>query len=157
MQRPSAFPAERQTDQRYVQDIFRPHVLPLMAGLPARTFQSFPRNASARLQHFPARSPDLSPIKHLRDQPGHQLRQPTTVCRIHWSSCNISGQMCCRMPNSIPACILTRGDQTDDYCLHSIGNVPQETSPFTLIPYIIPFTHRKIQLNSSLGRYMFRP
>ncbi|GFY31091.1 transposable element Tc1 transposase [Trichonephila clavipes] len=67
------------TGQRYVDDIFRPHVEPFLNGLPGAIFQhDNARSHTARvaqdfLRHFqtlpwPARSPDLSPVEHVWDQ-----------------------------------------------------------------------------------------
>ncbi|GFT68001.1 transposable element Tcb2 transposase [Trichonephila clavipes] len=61
------------TGQRYVDDILRPHVGPLVNGLPGAIFQQdnarphTARVAQDFLRHFqtlpwPARSPDLSPV-----------------------------------------------------------------------------------------------
>ncbi|GFU90769.1 DDE_3 domain-containing protein [Trichonephila clavipes] len=66
------------TDQRYV-DILRPHVGPFLNGLPGALLQQdnarphTARVAQDFLRHFqtlpcPARSPDLSPVEHVRDQ-----------------------------------------------------------------------------------------
>ncbi|GFV80683.1 transposable element Tcb2 transposase [Trichonephila clavipes] len=66
------------TVQRYVHDILQPHVLPLMQRLPGAIFQQDnARPHTARVSqgclhtvttlHWPARSPDLSPIKHTWD------------------------------------------------------------------------------------------
>ncbi|GFX53377.1 DDE_3 domain-containing protein [Trichonephila clavipes] len=63
------------TGQRYVDDIFRPHVGPFLNGLPGAIFQQdnarphTARIAQDFLRHFqtiawPARSPDLSPVEH---------------------------------------------------------------------------------------------
>ncbi|GFU80807.1 transposable element Tcb1 transposase [Trichonephila clavipes] len=74
------------TTQRYVHDILQPHVLPLMQRLPGDIFQQ--DNARPHLAmvsqdclrtvatfNWPARSPDLSPVKHiwgpLRGRVGH--------------------------------------------------------------------------------------
>lgn len=77
------------TAQQHVQDILRPHVLSLiMAGLPAGIVQqAHPQTARVSQESicqiatlpWPAWSPDLSPIKHLWDQLGSQLHQPTSV------------------------------------------------------------------------------
>ncbi|GFV25071.1 transposable element Tcb1 transposase [Trichonephila clavipes] len=67
------------TDQRYVDDILRPHVGPFLNGLPGAIFQQdnarphTARVARDFLRHFqtlpwPASSPDLSPVEHVWDQ-----------------------------------------------------------------------------------------
>ncbi|GFU95148.1 DDE_3 domain-containing protein [Trichonephila clavipes] len=67
------------TGQRYVDAILRPHVGPLLNGLPVAIFQqdnARPHTAGVAqdfLRHFqtrlwPARSPDLSPVEHAWDQ-----------------------------------------------------------------------------------------
>ncbi|GFS96891.1 transposable element Tcb2 transposase [Trichonephila clavipes] len=67
------------TGQRYVDDILRPHVGSFLYGLPGAIFQQdnarphAARVAQDFLRHFqtlpcPARSPDLSPVKHVWDQ-----------------------------------------------------------------------------------------
>ncbi|GFW97265.1 DDE_3 domain-containing protein [Trichonephila clavipes] len=68
------------TGQRYVDDILRPHVGPFLNGLPGAIFQQdnarphTARVAQDFLRHFqtlpwPARSPYLSPVEHVWDQP----------------------------------------------------------------------------------------
>ncbi|GFU37545.1 uncharacterized protein TNCV_4274731 [Trichonephila clavipes] len=63
----------------YVNDILRPHVGPLLNGLPGAIFQQdnarphTARVAQDFLRHFqtlpwPSRSPDLSPVEHVWDQ-----------------------------------------------------------------------------------------
>ncbi|GFU85811.1 DDE_3 domain-containing protein [Trichonephila clavipes] len=64
------------TDQRYVDDILRPHVGPFLNGLPEAIFQQenarlhTARVAQYFLRHFqpppwPTRSPDLSPVVYV--------------------------------------------------------------------------------------------
>ncbi|GFX52524.1 DDE_3 domain-containing protein [Trichonephila clavipes] len=66
------------TDQRCVDDILRPHVGPFLNGLPGAILQQdnarphTARVAQDFLIHFqtlpwPARSPDLYPVEHVRD------------------------------------------------------------------------------------------
>ncbi|GFW67979.1 transposable element Tcb1 transposase [Trichonephila clavipes] len=68
------------TGQSYVDDILRPHVGPFLNGIPGAIFQQHnarphtARVAQDFLRHFqtlpwPARSPDLSPVEHVWDQP----------------------------------------------------------------------------------------
>ncbi|GFX22923.1 DDE_3 domain-containing protein [Trichonephila clavipes] len=72
------------TDQRYVDDILRPHVGPFLNGLPGAIFQqdnARPHTAIVAqvfLRHFqtlpwPTRSPDWSPVVHVRDQLKRQM------------------------------------------------------------------------------------
>ncbi|GFX87836.1 DDE_3 domain-containing protein [Trichonephila clavipes] len=67
------------TGQRYVDDILRPHVGPLINGLPGAIFQQddarphTTRVAQDFLRHFqtlpwPTHSPDLSPVEHVWNQ-----------------------------------------------------------------------------------------
>ncbi|GFT96053.1 DDE_3 domain-containing protein [Trichonephila clavipes] len=71
-------------DQRYVDDILRPHVGPFLNGLTGAIFQQdnarphTARVAQDFLRHFqtlpwPARSPDLSTVEHVRDQLKRQM------------------------------------------------------------------------------------
>ncbi|GFY12502.1 transposable element Tcb2 transposase [Trichonephila clavipes] len=72
------------TGQRYVDDILRPHVGPFLNGLPVAIFQHdnarphTARVAQDFLRPFQtllwlARSPDLSPVEHARDQLKRQM------------------------------------------------------------------------------------
>ncbi|GFT10633.1 DDE_3 domain-containing protein [Trichonephila clavipes] len=72
------------TDQRYVDDILRPHEGPFLNGLPGAIFlQDKARPQTARvakdfLRYFQilpwlARSPDLSPVEHVWDQLKRQM------------------------------------------------------------------------------------
>ncbi|GFV53209.1 DDE_3 domain-containing protein [Trichonephila clavipes] len=72
------------TGQRYVDDILRPHVGPFLNGHPGAIFQQdnarphTARVAQDILRHFqtlplPARSPDLSPVEHVWDQPKRKM------------------------------------------------------------------------------------
>ncbi|GFY15779.1 DDE_3 domain-containing protein [Trichonephila clavipes] len=72
------------TSQRYVDDIFRPHVGPFLNGLPGAIFQQdnarphTARVAQDFLRHFqtllwPSRSPDLSPVEYVWDQLKQQM------------------------------------------------------------------------------------
>ncbi|GFX34534.1 transposable element Tcb2 transposase [Trichonephila clavipes] len=77
------------TGQRYVGDIFRPHVGPFLNGLPGAIFQQnsgrphTARVAQDFLRHFqtfpwPARSTDLSSVEHVGDQLKRQM--PSCHC-----------------------------------------------------------------------------
>ncbi|GFY17730.1 transposable element Tcb2 transposase [Trichonephila clavipes] len=78
------------TAQRYVQDILKPHVFPLMHRLPRAIFQldnARPHTAGVSensLRTFtvfprPARSPDLSPIEHIWNNLGWRVGHPTSL------------------------------------------------------------------------------
>ncbi|GFY06001.1 transposable element Tcb2 transposase [Trichonephila clavipes] len=75
------------TAQRYVHDILQPHVLPLMQRLPGAILQQDNARAhTARMSQdclrtastlpWPARSPELSPIEHIRDHLDGELGIP---------------------------------------------------------------------------------
>ncbi|GFV04195.1 transposable element Tcb2 transposase [Trichonephila clavipes] len=77
------------TAQRYVLDILKPHLLPLMQQLPGAIFQQDnSRSHMARVSQdclrtfttLPGttRSPDLSPIKHIWDHLGWRVGHTTT-------------------------------------------------------------------------------
>ncbi|GFT47410.1 transposable element Tcb2 transposase [Trichonephila clavipes] len=72
------------TGQRYVEDIFRPHVGPFLNSLQGAIFLQYnarlhtARVAQDFLHHFqtlpwPASSPNLSPVEHVRDQLKRQM------------------------------------------------------------------------------------
>ncbi|UYV72229.1 hypothetical protein LAZ67_9002258 [Cordylochernes scorpioides] len=78
------------TAQRYVDDIIRPVLLPFLSHHPRLTFQqdnARPQTArvtmdclqSCRTLPWPARSPDLSPIEHIRDVMGRRLQPSRKV------------------------------------------------------------------------------
>ncbi|GFT23552.1 transposable element Tcb2 transposase [Trichonephila clavipes] len=78
------------TDQRYVDDILRPHVGPFPNGLPGAIFQRdnarphTTRVAQEFLHHFQTfpwhvRSPDLSPVEHVWDQLKRQMQSCHSV------------------------------------------------------------------------------
>ncbi|KFM68770.1 Transposable element Tcb2 transposase, partial [Stegodyphus mimosarum] len=77
------------TAQRYVHEIRQPHVLPLMQRLPGVVYQqdNAPPHTARVSQDClrtvttlpgPARSPDLSPIEHIRDHFGRRVKHPTS-------------------------------------------------------------------------------
>ncbi|KFM76628.1 Transposable element Tcb2 transposase, partial [Stegodyphus mimosarum] len=78
------------TAQRYVHEFLQPHVLPLMQWLPGAIFQQDnARPHTARVSQdclrtvttlpWPARSPDLSPVEHIRDHFGRRVGHPTSL------------------------------------------------------------------------------
>ncbi|GFX04068.1 transposable element Tcb2 transposase [Trichonephila clavipes] len=78
------------TTQRYVHDILKPHVLPLMQRLPGAIFQQDnARPHTARVSQdclrtvttlpSPVRSPDLSPIKRIWYHLGRRVGHPTSL------------------------------------------------------------------------------
>ncbi|GFY28381.1 DDE_3 domain-containing protein [Trichonephila clavipes] len=119
------------TGQRYVDDILRPHVGPFLNGLPGALFQqdnARPHTATVALdflRHFqtlswPARSPDLSPVKHVWDQ---IKRQMTSFHSVHdlelavqdlWAHLLQDNIRCLinAMPDRVAACIAAGGGPT---------------------------------------------
>ncbi|GFX21725.1 transposable element Tcb1 transposase [Trichonephila clavipes] len=78
------------TAQQYVHDILQPHVLPLMQWLPGAIFQqdiTRPHTASVSQDSlctvttlpWPARSQDLSPIKHIWDHLEWRVGHPMSL------------------------------------------------------------------------------
>ncbi|GFS79482.1 DDE_3 domain-containing protein [Trichonephila clavipes] len=119
------------TGQRYVDDILRPHVEPFLNGLPVAIFeQDNARPHAARvaqdfLRYFqtlpwPARSPDLSPVKHVWDQlkrqrPScqsvHDLELDVQDLLAHLLQDNIRC-LINLMPDRVAACIAVEGGPT---------------------------------------------
>ncbi|GFU25521.1 DDE_3 domain-containing protein [Trichonephila clavipes] len=87
------------TGERYVDDIFRPHVGPFLNGLPGAIFQQ--DNARQDfLRHFqtlpwPVCSTDLSPVEHVWD---HLKRQKPSCHSVHQCFSN-TGRPRVIMPN----------------------------------------------------------
>ncbi|GFV47719.1 transposable element Tcb2 transposase [Trichonephila clavipes] len=116
------------TSPRYVDDILRPHVRPLINGLPGVIFQQdnarlqTARVAQDFLRHFqtlpwPARSPDLSHVEHVWDQlkrqmPSchsvHDLELAVQDLRAHRPQDNIRC-LINSMPDRAAACIAAGG------------------------------------------------
>ncbi|GFU67688.1 transposable element Tcb2 transposase [Trichonephila clavipes] len=119
------------TDQRYGDDIRRPHVGPFLNGLPGAIFQQdnarphTARVAQDFLRHFktlswPARSLDLSPVEHV----WHQLKWQIPLCHsVHdlelaaqdlWAHLPQDNIRCLinSMPNRVAACIAAGGGRT---------------------------------------------
>ncbi|GFX20716.1 transposable element Tcb1 transposase [Trichonephila clavipes] len=115
------------TAQRCVHDILQPHVLPLMQRLPGAIFQQDnARPHTARLSqdclhtvttlHWPARSPDLSPIEHIWDHLGRRVGHPTSLNELEerlqqiWNemSQDIIQNLYASMPDRIASCIRAR-------------------------------------------------
>ncbi|GFU39787.1 transposable element Tcb2 transposase [Trichonephila clavipes] len=78
------------TAQQYVHDILQPHVLPLMQRLPEVIFSTRQCSASHdRVSQdclhnittlpWPARSSDLSPVKHICGHLGRRFGHPTSL------------------------------------------------------------------------------
>ncbi|GFY39281.1 transposable element Tcb1 transposase [Trichonephila inaurata madagascariensis] len=116
------------TAQRYVHDILQPYVLPLMQQLPGAIFQyDNARPHTARVSQDclhtvtilprPARSPDLSPIKHIWDHLGRRVGHPMSLNELEarlqqiWNkmSQNIIQNLYASMANRIASCIRARG------------------------------------------------
>lgn len=120
------------TAQRYVDTILRPVALPFMARHPGASFQQ--DNARPHTAHisldclravdtlpWPARSPDLSPIEHVWDMVGRQIRAPQNIADLEqqlmnaWQ--NVSQDDIRNLYHSlarrIQACIAARGGSTN--------------------------------------------
>ncbi|GFX77214.1 transposable element Tcb1 transposase [Trichonephila clavipes] len=119
------------TGQRYVDDILRPHVGPLLHGLPRAIFQqdnARPHTARVALdflRHFqtlpwPARSPNLSPVEHVWD---HLKRKMPSCYSVHdlelafqdlWAHLPQDNIRCLinSMPDRVVACIAAGGGPT---------------------------------------------
>ncbi|GFY07023.1 transposable element Tc1 transposase [Trichonephila clavipes] len=119
------------TGQRYVDDIFRPHVGPFLNGLPGAIFQQInarphtARVAQDFLRHFqtlpwPALSPDLSPEELVWDQlkrqmPScHSLHDLELTAQNLWAHLPQDNIRCLinSMPDRVAACIAAGGDPT---------------------------------------------
>ncbi|GFS59620.1 transposable element Tcb2 transposase [Trichonephila clavipes] len=119
------------TGQCYVDDILRPHVGPFLNGLSGALFlQGNARPHTARvaldfLHHFqtfpwPARSPDLSPVEHIRDQLKRQMPSCHSVHDLElavqdlWANLLQDNIRCLinSMPKLVPACIAVGGGPT---------------------------------------------
>ncbi|GFX68541.1 transposable element Tc1 transposase [Trichonephila clavipes] len=119
------------TGQRYVDDILRPHVEPFLNGLPGAIFQqdnACPHTAIVAqdfLRHFqtlpwPARSPYLSPVEHVRDQLKRQMPSYHSVhdlelaVRDLWAHLPQDNIRCLinSMPDRVAACIAAGGGPT---------------------------------------------
>ncbi|GFW18034.1 transposable element Tc1 transposase [Trichonephila clavipes] len=125
---------ETLTDQRYVDDILRPHVGPFLNGLPGAIFQQdnarphTARVAQDFLRHFqtlpwPARSPDLSPVEHVWDQlkrqmpPYHSVHDLELAVQDLWAHLPQDNIRCLikSMLDRVAACIAAGGGLTR-YC-----------------------------------------
>ncbi|GFU30961.1 transposable element Tcb2 transposase [Trichonephila clavipes] len=90
--------------QRYIHDILKPHVLPLMQRLPGAIFQQDNvRPCTERVSQdchrtvttlpWPARSSDLSSIKDIEDHLGRRVVHPTSLSELEsrlqqiWNVC----------------------------------------------------------------------
>ncbi|GFT10800.1 transposable element Tcb2 transposase [Trichonephila clavipes] len=118
------------TGQRYVDDILRPHVGPLLNGLPAAIFQqgnAHPHTARVAqdfLRHFqtltwPVRSPDLSPVEHVWDQLKWQMPSCHSVHDLElavqdlWAHLPQDSIRCLNsMPDRAAACVTAGGHPT---------------------------------------------
>ncbi|GFT95561.1 transposable element Tcb2 transposase [Trichonephila clavipes] len=119
------------TGQRYLHDVLQPHALPLMQRFPGAIFQQdnaqfHTAKVSQDCLHtvttlpWPARSPDLSPIKPIWDPLGRRVGQPTTLNELEarlqqiWNeiSQDIIQNSYVSMPDRIASCIRARGGST---------------------------------------------
>ena len=120
------------TAQRYVDEILRPFALPFMARHSGAIFQqdnATPHTARISVDclravdtvPWPARSPDLSPIEHVWDMLGRQIRAPRNVADLEqqlrnaWQ--NVSQDDIRKLYHSLPrriqACIAAKGGFTN--------------------------------------------
>ncbi|GFS51691.1 transposable element Tcb2 transposase [Trichonephila clavipes] len=116
------------TVQRYVDDILRPRVGPFLNGLTGAIFQQdnarphTARVAQDFLLHFqtlpwPSRSPNLSPVEHVWDQPKRQMPSCHSVHDLElavqdlWAHLPQDNIRCLinSMPDRVAACIAARG------------------------------------------------
>ncbi|GFS58259.1 transposable element Tcb2 transposase [Trichonephila clavipes] len=110
--------------QRYVLDILQPHVLPLMPGAIFQQDNARPHTAKMSQDYirtvtilpWPARSPDLSPIKHIWDHLGRRVEQPTSLNELVARLQQIENEMFqdiqnlyTSMPYRIASCICGEG------------------------------------------------
>ncbi|GFT41553.1 transposable element Tcb2 transposase [Trichonephila clavipes] len=119
------------TGQRYVDDILRPHVGPILNGLPRAIFQqdnAHPHAAGVAqdfLRHFQtlplrARSPDLSYVEHVWDQLKPQMPSCHSVYDLElsvqdlWAHLSQDNIRCLinSMPDRVAACIAAGGGPT---------------------------------------------
>ncbi|GFY15115.1 transposable element Tcb2 transposase [Trichonephila clavipes] len=119
------------TAQRYVHDILQPHVLPLMLRLSGAIFkqgnaQPYTARMSQDCLHtvtilpWSARSPDLSPIKHIWDHLGRRVGHRTRLNELEanlqqiWNEMyqDIIQNLYASMPDRIVSCIRARGGST---------------------------------------------
>ncbi|GFY31143.1 transposable element Tcb1 transposase [Trichonephila clavipes] len=119
------------TARRYVDDILTPIVLPMLSSHPGAIYQQDnARPHTARLSQqclqgydvlpWPARSPDLSPIKHVCDALGRQLQpsrdtgELTAQMQRLWQDLpqGVISDLIKSMPRRILACIAARGGFT---------------------------------------------
>ncbi|GFY23494.1 transposable element Tcb1 transposase [Trichonephila clavipes] len=119
------------TAQRYVHDILQPHVLLLMQRLPGAIFQqdnSQPHTVRVSQDclrtdttlPWLARSPNLSPIKHIWDHLGWRVGHSTSfnelkarLQQIWYEICQeIMQNLYASIPDRIPSCIRARGGST---------------------------------------------
>ncbi|GFU42810.1 transposable element Tcb2 transposase [Trichonephila clavipes] len=95
------------TNQRYIDDILRPHVGPFLNGL-------------AGTLPWPARSPDLSPVEHVWDQLKRQMPSCHSVHDLELAVQDLCAHLpqdnirCLinSMPDRVAACIAARGGPT---------------------------------------------
>ncbi|GFW72775.1 transposable element Tcb2 transposase [Trichonephila clavipes] len=112
--------------QRYVDDILRPYVGPLLNGLPEAIFQQdnarphTARVAQDFLRPWPARSSDLSPVEHVWDQLKRQMPSCHSVHDLElavqdlWAHLPQDNIRCLinLMPDRVAACIAVGGGPT---------------------------------------------
>ncbi|GFX74537.1 DDE_3 domain-containing protein [Trichonephila clavipes] len=112
------------TARRYVDDILTPIVLPMLSSRPGAIYQQDnARPHTARLSQqclqgydvlpWPARSPDLSPIEHVCDALGRQLKPSRDTGELTAQmQRDVISDLIKSMPRRISACIAARGGFT---------------------------------------------
>ncbi|GFW48072.1 transposable element Tcb1 transposase [Trichonephila clavipes] len=119
------------TSQWYVYDILQTHMLPFMQRHPGAIFQQDDaRPHTAKMSQdclrtvttlpWSARTPDVSPIKHIWVHLGRRVVHSTSLTELEarlQQICNEMSQdiiqtLVASMPDRIASCIYTRGDST---------------------------------------------
>ncbi|GFU73301.1 DDE_3 domain-containing protein [Trichonephila clavipes] len=112
------------TGQRYVDDIFRPHVGPFLNGLPGAIFQQdnarphTARVAQDFLRHFqtlpwPARSPDLSHVEPVWDQLKRQMPSFHSVQDLEFAVQDLLAHL----PQDITMCLINSMSDRVSACI----------------------------------------
>ncbi|GFU79404.1 transposable element Tcb1 transposase [Trichonephila clavipes] len=138
--------------QWYVHDVLQPHVFPLMQRLPkVHLQQNNARPYTARVSQvclhavttlpWPARSPDLSPMRLIWDNLGRLVVHPTSSNELEarlqriWNemSQDIIQNLHASIPVRTAPCIRSRGGTTEYEIVHSFVFFSEINYPFSLI------------------------